>query len=156
MATIPAAGLSAAGLPLTPVSTDPDVVPGMLSDPIDPRTGDLLSIEQYLDPTDAAVLHQFRLRYRTGTATGQAGHRFSEISHVDDRTRQRARTEVFRLLEPFILDRQIQLERVDLELSSDPGAEQAVGGYMVVRVHYRNVAADSERTATLPLGSLLG
>ncbi len=138
-------------LPLQPTGffvpinyTVPGAPIGMLADPIDPKTGEYLSIERGFDPTDAAVLSALRTVRRSGSAVMLKGQRFKDITHVDDAAAGRIRSEVEVALARLIETRQIELERVDV--LAEPGVD-----YAEAAVYFVNLVTRQKRGALLAI-----
>ena len=77
-----------AGFPLSSF-TPPQVStlgapPPILADRIDPRTGDIATLLEGDDPTDAAIQWQLTIRQGSGAALGDNGHRLHEITKATE------------------------------------------------------------------------
>lgn len=120
---------------------------GMLSDPIDAATGELLSIERGFDPTDAAVFTALRTVRGSGSAVEDVGQRYGDAKLVVPQLKTFFREETRLALQHLVDSKQIRIESVEV-LTEDTAAE--------VRIIYFNVARNAERTAALPLNQLLG
>lgn len=132
---------------LVPIEhVEPGAPVGMLADPIDPQTGDYLSIERGFDPTDAAVLTALSTVRGTGSAVLETGQRFRDATHVTPATATFLRQEVELALRHLIESGQIRLESVSVLTGED---------YAEVAVHYANLARGEHRTAVLPWQSQL-
>src|SRR6478736_2462236 len=66
-----------------PVNFPTDDPVAFLADPIDPVTGDLLSIERGFYPTDADVITAIRTERGTGSAVEDVGQRYRDAKRVD-------------------------------------------------------------------------
>lgn len=145
--TIPLAGVTPAVL-FTPVNyRTTGVAIAMLADPIDPATGELLSIERGFDPTDAAVINALRTVRGSGSAVEDVGQRFADAKHVTPQLEAFLREEVRLALNGLTSTNQIRLESVAIETVDDTAN---------VHIVYTNIARGVERPVNLPLGSLLG
>ena len=120
---------------------------GMLADPVDPVTGELLSIERGFDPTDAAVITALRTVRGSGSAVEDVGQQFEQAKIITPKLEPFLREEVRLALAPLTSTNQITLEQVTIEM-----VDNEVG----VLIVYRNIAAGVDRQAFLPLGALLG
>jgi len=120
---------------------------GMLSDPIDISTGEMLSIERGFDPTDAAVFLAMRTVRGSGSAVEDVGQRFGDAKLVTPQLETFFREEVRLAFEHLVTGKQIRIEEVTV-VTEDTATE--------VRTVYFNVARDAERTVALPLNQLLG
>lgn len=58
--------------------------PIILADKIDDKTGELESLTEGRDPTDAAVQVSFQTERKSGAAAQNHGHRFKTLRHADD------------------------------------------------------------------------
>lgn len=146
--TIPPAGVSPAGffVPVTHVALGEPV--GILADPIDPKTGEYLSIERGFDPTDAAVLYALRVVRGSGSAVLETGQRFRDVTHVTDSTSSQLFQEVELALRHLVERGQIRLEQVISR--AIPGED-----FAEVAVFYTNLARGEQRAAVLPLPAQL-
>lgn len=120
---------------------------GMLSDPIDVATGELLSIERGFDPTDAAVFTALRTVRGSGSAVEGVGGRFGAAKLITPQLETFFREEVRLALEHLVTAKQIRIEEVTVK-TEDAAAE--------VLIRYTNIARNVERTVSLPLNQLLG
>jgi hypothetical protein len=145
---IPPAGVSPAGffVPVTYVAPGEPV--GILADPIDPRTGEYLSLERGFDPTDAAVLTALRTVRGSGSAVLEVGQRFQDATHVTDATATFLFQEVELALRHLVHTGQIRLERVSVV--AEPGKDFAEAA-----IFYVNLARGEERIAVLPFAAQL-
>lgn len=84
MPVIPPAGLSPAGFFVAQTFVNPAKPPGILADPIDPKTGEYLSIVKGFDPIDAQVLLALTVKRASGAAVLEDGQSYSEIKKIDD------------------------------------------------------------------------
>lgn len=147
MPFIPQAGVTPAVF-FTPVNFVPTGEPiGMLADPVDPVTGELLSIERGFDPTDAAVITALRTVRGSGSAVEDVGHKFRDAKLITPQLESFFREEVRLALEHLTSTRQIELVRVDYVEAGDT---------VEVQVHYWNVARNEARMLPLALGQLVG
>lgn len=119
----------------------------MLADPIDPATGELLSIERGFDPVDAAVINVMRTVRGSGSAVEDVGQRFGDATHINPKLEAFLREEVRIAFEPLVNAGQVSIEQVSLE-TIDTEA-----GLLVV---YKNIPANKQRSTFLPLASLVG
>lgn len=117
----------------------------MLADPIDPSTGELLSIERSFDPTDLAVFTALRTVRDSGSAVEGVGQRFGDAKHVTVQLETFFREEVRLALEHLVAARQIYVEAVEV-VTAETAAE--------VRIAYWNVARALVRNVALPLNQL--
>lgn len=76
---VPPAGAYSIGGPATVGLTAERLVPVYLADAIDPLTGDYASIEQGVDPVEAWVLEQLRIRRASGSAVMDVGNDLHEV-----------------------------------------------------------------------------
>jgi len=120
---------------------------GMLSDPIDFATGELLSIERGYDPTDAAVFTALRTVRGSGSAVEDVGHRLQDAKLVTPQLESFFREEVRLALDHLTSSNQIRIESVVVVELHD-AAE--------VQITYWNVARNKERVVGLALNQLLG
>jgi hypothetical protein len=132
---IPAAGVSAAGLYVPVVASEPLEALGLLADAYDPNTGELVSLRTYVHPVDAAVQAQFRLARGSGVAVLEQGQAFGRIENVTDSTARELDSEARRILEPFVQRRDIAIEKI---LTEAPVAGTD-GDTAMVTVVYRNL-----------------
>lgn len=140
---IPHAGVSPAGFFVPVTYAAPGEPIGILADPINPKTGEYLSIERGFDPTDAAVLTALSTVRGSGSAVLEVGQRFRDATHVTEATGTFLRQEVDLALRHLVESGQIRLERV--VVLADTTAD-----YAEVAVYYVNLARGEERTAVLP------
>ena len=144
---IPQAGATPAVF-FTPVKFVVTGVPtAMVADPIDPTTGELLSIERGFDSVDAAVITALRTVRDSGSAVEDVGQRFADAKLVTPALEGFLREEARLALDHLTSTKQISLEDVTVATEDD------TAGVFIV---YRNIPADKERRAFLPLGSLMG
>jgi hypothetical protein len=145
--SLPQAGVTPAVL-FTPVNFTVTGEPiGMLADPVDPVTGELLSIERGFDPTDAAVITALRTRRGSGSAVEDVGHQFASAKLITPQLESFFREEVRLALDHLTSTRQISLVRVEyLELDTD----------VELQIHFFNIARNEARMLPLSLGQLLG
>jgi hypothetical protein len=129
----------------TPVNV---TVPGkpiaMLADPIDPATGELLSIERGFDPTDAAVINAVRTVRGSGSAVEDVGHQFGSATHITPKLEISLREEARLALENLTSSKQIVMQEVSVQ------TEDTEAGVLLV---YENVAKGERRELGLPLGA---
>ncbi len=144
---VPLAGLTPAVF-FVPVNYAVTGTPiAMLADPIDPATGELLSIERGFDPVDAAVINVMRTVRGSGSAVEDVGNRFVDAKKITPSLEAFLREEVRLAFAELVAANQVRLEEVRLEtLDTEAG----------LLVAYTNVPAEQARKAFLPLGSLLG
>jgi len=140
---IPPAGVSLAGFFLPVLYEDPGAPPGILADPIDPATGEFLSIERGFDPTDAAVLTALTVKRGSGSAVTDVGQRYQDLQRVDGTASQFIVAETERALSKLVDTKQITLEAVTPVLGDD---------WAEARVVFRNVPRGQRRDPQLPLG----
>ena len=144
---IPQAGITPAVL-FIPVNFSVTGDPlGMLSDPLDVATGELLSIERGFDPTDAAVFTALRTVRGSGSAVEDVGQRFGDAKLVTPQMETFFREEVRLALQHLVAAKQIRVESVEV-VTLDTAAE--------VQILYVNVARNAQRGVALPLNQLLG
>jgi hypothetical protein len=144
---VPQAGITPAVF-FTPVNFVQTGEPlGMLSDPIDFATGELLSIERGFDPTDAAVFTALRTVRGSGSAVEDVGQKLQDAKLITPQLVTFFREEIRLALEHLVTAKQIRLESIDVQ-TQDTAAE--------ITVTYWNVARGKSRTVSLPLNQLLG
>jgi hypothetical protein len=120
---------------------------GMLADPVDFATGELLSIARGFDPTDAAVFTALRTVKASGSAVEDVGHNFRDAKLITPQLESFFREEVRLALDHLTSTKQISLERVEYV---------EVGDTVEIQVHYFNVARSQARMVPLALNQLLG
>lgn len=147
-APIPAAGVTPLSYFLGTQGIAPGEVVPILADPIDPLTGEYLSLFRGFDPTDAAMLTAFRTKRGTGSAVANVGQRFSDAKKIDP------------YLEPFLRE-EVRLASKDIVDAGDATIDSVtlneVGGTAVeLYVKWQNVARQKQQAAALPLNGLVG
>lgn len=145
--SIPPAGVSPAVFFLAVNFTVTGQPIAMLADPIDPATGELLSIERGFDPTDAAFINAMRTVRESGSAVESVGQRYADAKLITPQLESFLREETRLALEPLTSTNQIRLVSVAVR------TQDTIAKLVVV---YFNIARNREQTAVLPLGSLLG
>lgn len=90
-----------------------------LADPIDPSTGDLVSITTGLHPVDGAICWAFQTRLHTGSALGEAGHLFDQTRKLGDRAERALRLEAERLFAPFVARGWVKLDPTEITVELD-------------------------------------
>lgn len=143
-AYLPPAGISSFFLAENFV--DPGAPKGILADPIDPRTGELLSIERGFDPTDAAVLAALAIKRKTGAAVMETGQRYQDVTHLGDSARSALRQETELALKHLVDSAQIRLERDVPVLDEENQLAE-------VPVYWRNIARGEDRGLSIPLSA---
>lgn len=147
MPPFPLAGVTPAVF-FTPVNFYPTAMPiAMLADPIDPKTGEFLSIERGFDPTDAAVITALRTVRGSGSAVEDVGHRLGDAKLITPQLDAFFREEIRIALDHLVVAKQIRIEKVEV-ITLDDAAE--------AQVSFFNVARNASRTVALALGELLG
>jgi len=144
---IPPAGVTPAGFFLPVKFAFSNTPIAMLADPIDPATGELLSIERGFDPVDAAVINALRTRRGSGSAVESVGQRFRDATHVTPQLASFMREEVRLALLSLSSSNQIRLESVEVVEGDD---------YADVIIEYVNVVRGEQRSVAVALGQLLG
>lgn len=119
----------------------------MLADPVDPATGELLSIERGFDPTDAAVITALRTIRGSGSAVENVGNRYRDATHVTPELTSFMREETRLALEHLTSTNQIRLDAVTVLTEGDTAN---------LVVEYVNLARQQDRKVHLLLGALLG
>lgn len=76
--------------------------PFIMADKIDPATGDLASLLEGADPTDAQIQWQFTVRQNSGAALGVNGHRLHLIKKATDGAKVQLEDEAKRVMRPFV------------------------------------------------------
>jgi hypothetical protein len=142
---LPPGGSSLSGFWIPILYEDPGAPPGILADPIDPATGEYLSIERSFDPTDAAVLTAITTERRSGASVMTVGQRFRDLQLVTNSTPQDVRAEASLALKRLTDSGQIQIEQL-LPVAEDDWAE--------VTIRYRNVPRAKTQAPQLALGRL--
>jgi hypothetical protein len=104
-----------------------------LADPIDPVTGQLLSIEQGFDPIDSAVIVAMRTERGSGSAVEDVGQRFRDAPRVDETLPQFLRMETQLALKHLTDAKDIAIRSVETTGEDDVGT---------VRLTYRSRNAD--------------
>lgn len=122
----------------------------MLADPIDPATGELLSIERGFDPVDAAVINALRTVRESGSAVESVGHKLGDAKLIKSGLDTFLREEIRLALQRLTTTNQIKL--LSVEVAADPADETAIG----ILVTYLNVARGKEQTAYMPMNGLVG
>lgn len=144
---VPQAGITPA-VYFLPVNFKTTGVPlGMLADPIDFATGELLSIERGFDPTDLAVITALRTVRGSGSAVEDVGQRFADAKLITPQLEAFFREEVRLALDHLTSSKQIRVESVTVVTENDAGE---------VQVEYFNIARNAQRTVALALNQLIG
>jgi hypothetical protein len=145
---VPPAGVSPiSSFLLDTAGVPPGAVVAMLADPIDPATGDYLSIERGFDPTDAAFLTCMRTVRASGSAVENVGQRFADHTKVDPQLDSFMREEV-RLASKELVDAgELEIRQVAVT-PKDTSAE--------VYVEWFNVARNKAQAVQLPPSLLVG
>ncbi len=143
---VPPAGTSPVGAFLLEEHTGPGSPPAMLADPVDPKTGEYLSISRSFDPTDGAVLTALSIERGSGSAVQNVGQRFRDATHITPQLSSFFQQEVAQALRHLTASKQIRLESVTVVTEDD-----TVNLY----VRYVNLARQQKRLAVLPLGQFL-
>lgn len=119
----------------------------ILADPIDPATGEYLSIARGFDPADAAVFVALTTVRRSGSAVENVGQRFADHKLIDGEIAPFLREEVRLALKSLIDRGAVTLDRVIVEPSGDTAN---------IFVEYTNVARQKRQLVQLPPKTLLG
>lgn len=144
---IPQAGITPAVF-FTPVNFRVTGEPlGMLADPIDFATGELLSIERGFDPTDVAVFTALRTVRGSGSAVDDVGQKLQDAKIITPQLETFFREEIRIALAHLVDSKQVRIESVDF-VAEDTAAQALIT--------YWNVARAVQREAALALGQLLG
>ena len=114
--------------------------PPILAEKIDPTTGELLSILEGADPTDAALAWQFRIRQGSGAALGDNGTRLHLITKGTERAPVQIADEGRRVASKFV--RRGQISGVVSEGAVEGGAT-AIGALVLT---YENAATKKRTT----------
>ncbi len=138
---IPSAGVSPLSFFVPLVYVEPGAPPAILADPIDPHTGEYLSIERGYDPTDAAVLTALTTIRGSGSAVLETGQRFRDATHVTRAAATFLRSEAELALRHLIEAQHIRLESIDVVQGDD---------FLELAVRYINLARGELRVAVLP------
>lgn len=140
---VPPAGLPLSAFTPSPVSTlGPP--PPILAERIDPTTGEVLSILEGEDPTDAALLWQLRVRQGSGAALGDNGNRLHLITKATEGAPIQIADEGRRVTDKFRARGDVDEVVVT---GSTPGGSTAIKALVV---QYRNTHTAAKRG--LPIG----
>ena len=93
--------------------------PVILSDMIDPRTGEYESLVATRTIADGMVIFLMGLQRRSGAAVLQFGHRLREITHADGEAPEGIERECRDALQPAVDTGTIRFERVDALQNED-------------------------------------
>lgn len=107
---IPPAGISASNFFSPTPFVDPSRPPGILADDVDPKTGEIVSLFTGLDPTDGAIIYQWR----------NARPIFAAIDKNDDSAADAIRFAAQRIMQPFV-DAKL-VDRVQIVVQAGPDA----------------------------------
>ncbi len=122
-------------------------VPAILADPVDFRTGELLSIERGYDPTDGAVFTALRTVRGSGSAVEDVGQKFNEHQLIDPQLEPFIRQETEFALRHLTDANQIQMQSVDVIEGAD---------FAELQAKYINVAQQRDRTAAARTSDIVG
>jgi hypothetical protein len=92
--------------------TDDDPV-AWLADPIDPATGELLSIERGFYPTDSDVITALRTERASGSAVEDVGQQFRKAKRIDPQLPEFLRQETVLALKHLTESGDLRLDRID-------------------------------------------
>lgn len=145
---IPAAGITPLSYFLGTMGVPDGDVVAMLADPIDPISGDYLSIERGFDPVDAAMLTAFRTERASGSAVENVGQRFRDKTHVDSQLDSFFREEVRLTSKDLVDPGDVEIEDVQVVDVGNGGVE--------LFVKWTNVARQKSQSARLPTSGLVG
>lgn len=97
-----------------------------MADRIDPLTGDIATLLEGDDPTDAAIQWQFTVRQGTGAALGANGHRLHRIKKAVDGVEVQLQDEAKRVMRPFVQRGDVRELTVTAGVIGDSTATAAV------------------------------
>jgi len=124
----------------------PVTVPAMLADPIDFKTGELLSIERGYDPTDGAVFTALRTVRGSGSAVEDVGQKFHEHQLVDPQLEPFMRQETEFALVHLVETKQVEFASAVVVQGDDFGEMQ---------LKYRNLVQQRDREAAARLSDIV-
>lgn len=104
-----------------PVNVTDDDPIAWLADPIDPATGELLSIERGFYPTDADVITALRTERASGSAVSDVGQQFNKAKRVDPQLPEFLRQETVLALKHLTDSGDLRLDRIDATGAGDTG-----------------------------------
>lgn len=96
-----------------PVNVTDDAPIAWLADPIDPATGELLSIERGFYPIDSAVITALRTERASGSAVEQVGQQFAKARRVDPQLPEFLRQETVLALKHLTDSGDVRLDRIE-------------------------------------------
>lgn len=121
--------------------------PALLADPIDFRTGELLSICRGYDPTDGSVFTALRTVRNSGSAVENVGQKFHEHPLIDPQLEPFMREETAFALSDLVDADQIEIRSVEVPTGDD---------WAELQLKYFNVAQQADRTADARISQLVG
>jgi len=124
-----------AGYPLS-AYTPPNLAavpppPAILADRFDTETGDVATLLEGDDPTDAALQWQFTVRQGSGAALGDNGNRLHEIRKATEQAPTRLADEARRVVQKFVQ----RGDLTDVEVTGAVVGESTAIGAVEVRAH---------------------
>lgn len=143
---IPPAGVTPAGFFVPETYADPAGPPAILADPIDPSTGEFLSIARSYDPTDACVIEALRVERGSGPAVLEEGNRIRDVQLATEAAPRVIEQEAQYALRRFVEDRQIRIDKIAGAVEDDLGA------LAFQYTNLRSVSDRPDRELLLPAG----
>lgn len=113
--------LNPAAVFFVPVNVTDDDPIAWLADPIDPATGELLSIERGFYPIDADVIVALRTERASGSAVEDVGQQFNKAKRVDPQLPEFLRQETVLALKHLTDSGDLRLDRIDATGAGDTG-----------------------------------